>query len=94
MSCGSPHNIDCRKVLDAVFLYLDGECTSAQQRLIRAHLDECSPCLREFGVEHEVKMLIARRCGGERAPESLRMSVLQRLRAARAEIDAMEFRPD
>nr|MDT0667628.1 mycothiol system anti-sigma-R factor [Micromonospora sp. DSM 115978] len=83
MSCGSPHEVDCRKVLDAVFLYLDGECDGPEKHLIRQHLDECSPCLREFGVEHEVKMLVARKCGGDRAPESLRLSVLERLRTAR-----------
>ncbi|WP_045876279.1 mycothiol system anti-sigma-R factor [Pseudofrankia sp. DC12] len=85
MSCGEPHEIDCRKVLDAVFLYLDNECDSSQQNLIRAHLDECSPCLREFGVEQEVKLLVARKCGGERAPDSLRVSLMARLRSVRAE---------
>ncbi|MEX5631422.1 mycothiol system anti-sigma-R factor [Parafrankia sp. FMc2] len=94
MSCGASHNIDCRKVLDAVFLYLDGECNGSDHNLIRAHLDECSPCLREFGVEHEVKMLVARTCGGERAPDSLRLSVMARLRAARSGADAVEFRPE
>ncbi|MBX6387637.1 MAG: mycothiol system anti-sigma-R factor [Frankia sp.] len=88
MSCGQPHEIDCRKVLDAVFLYLDGECDGKQHNLIRSHLDECSPCLRAFGVEQEVKMLVARKCGGERAPESLRQSLLARLRQTRAELDA------
>ena len=94
MSCGSPHDVDCRKILDAVFLYLDGEVDGDQKDLIRAHLDACSPCLREFGVEHEVKMLVARRCGGDRAPESLRLSVLDRLRAARVEADSGEFRAE
>jgi mycothiol system anti-sigma-R factor len=85
VSCGEHHDIDCGKVLDAVFLYLDGECDGGQQNLIRAHLDECSPCLREFGVEQEVKLLVARKCGGERAPDSLRASLMARLRAVRAE---------
>lgn len=88
MSCGEPHEIDCRKVLDAVFLYLDGECESTQHSLIRAHLDECSPCLREFGVEQEVKLLVARKCGGERAPDSLRANLLARLRDVRAKAKA------
>lgn len=94
MSCGSEHEVDCGKVLDAVFLYLDGECEGGQHNLIRTHLDECSPCLREFGLEREVKMLVARGCGGERAPESLRTSVLERLRSARREVDAAESRPE
>ena len=37
--------------------------------LIRHHLDECAPCLREYGIEQEVKALVARCCGNETAPE-------------------------
>jgi mycothiol system anti-sigma-R factor len=92
VSCGSGDDFDCRKVLDAVFLYLDGEIDCDRKHLIRTHLDECSPCLREFGVEQEVRMLVARTCGGERAPESLRVSLLARLRSIRTEADASEFR--
>jgi mycothiol system anti-sigma-R factor len=87
VSCGKPHDIDCRHVLEEVFLYLDGELDVDRKKEIGAHLDECSPCLRKFGVEHEVKMLVARRCGGERAPESLRLSVLARLREVRVEVE-------
>jgi mycothiol system anti-sigma-R factor len=94
VSCGGPHEIDCRKVLDAVFLYLDGECEGKEHNLIRAHLDECSPCLREFGVEQEVKLLVARKCGGERAPDSLRISLLARLRSVRADATAEGAAPD
>jgi mycothiol system anti-sigma-R factor len=94
MSCGEPHDVDCRDVLEAVYVYLDGEVDPDQKHLIRVHLDECSPCLREFGVEQEVKILVARGCGGERAPESLRLAVLARLRAARVDADAGERRAD
>ncbi len=94
MSCGDPHGVDCGKVLEAVYLYLDGEIDFDHKYLIRTHLDECSPCLRQFGVEHEVKLLIARRCGGERAPDTLRKSVLERLRAARADAARAEFRAE
>ena len=90
MSCGEPHDVDCRDVLDAVYLYLDGEVDYDRKDLIRAHLDECSPCLREFGVEQEVKILVARGCGGERAPESLRLAVMARLRSYRVDVEATE----
>jgi mycothiol system anti-sigma-R factor len=29
-------------------------------------------CLRHYGVEERVKTLIARKCGGDKAPDSLR----------------------
>lgn len=82
MSCGDPHEADCREVLAEVYLYLDLECSDARRRKIREHLDECSPCLREYGIEREVKALVARCCGAETAPERLR----ERLRARISEL--------
>ena len=82
MSCGDPHETDCGEVLAEVFLYLDGEMSSERTRLIREHLDECSPCLRKYGIEQEVRALVARCCGGDRAPETLRDKVRVRLREA------------
>ena len=39
---------------------------------VREHLDECAPCLRKFGLEQDVKALVARCCGGDVAPDDLR----------------------
>ena len=41
MSCGEPHETDCREVLAEVYLYLDLECADERRELIRHHLDEC-----------------------------------------------------
>jgi mycothiol system anti-sigma-R factor len=82
MSCGDPHETDCREVLAEVYLYLDLECEEARRAVIRTHLDECSPCLREYGIELEVKALVARCCGRETAPPALR----DRLRAKLTEL--------
>jgi mycothiol system anti-sigma-R factor len=73
---------ECREVLTEVYLYLDLECSEARRDTIRTHLDECSPCLREFGIEQEVKQLVARCCGVERAPGAL----VDRLRAKLSEL--------
>ncbi len=91
MSCGEPHEVDCREVLAEVYLYLDLECGEDQRDKIREHLDECSPCLREFGIEQEVKALVARCCGQEIAPNGLRERVMVRLREIVLEADAREF---
>jgi len=80
MSCGDPHETDCRDVLTEVYLYLDLECADDRRDVIRQHLDECSPCLREYGIEQEVKALVARCCGGEHAPSDLKARLLVRLR--------------
>ena len=69
-----------------MYLYLDLECTDDRRLLIRDHLDECSPCLREYGIEQEVKALVARCCGNETAPEQLR----ERLRVRLSELVVFE----
>jgi mycothiol system anti-sigma-R factor len=76
------HETSCREVLGEVYVYLDLECDDRRRDLIRTHLDECGPCLREYGIEQEVKALVSRCCGGEKAPDALR----DRLRAKIAEI--------
>ena len=63
MSCGDPHETPCEEVLEKVYLYLDGEAESHDHEHIRIHLDECSPCLRKYGLEQAVKALVARSCG-------------------------------
>lgn len=88
MSCGDPHETDCRDVLNEVYLYLDLECTDDRRELIQEHLDECSPCLREYGIEQEVKVLVARCCGGEHAPVELKARLITRLRELVVEPDA------
>jgi mycothiol system anti-sigma-R factor len=70
---------DCREVLQEVYLYLDFECTEQRRQLIRAHLNECSPCLREYGIEQEVKALVNRCCGSETAPSELRARLRDKL---------------
>jgi mycothiol system anti-sigma-R factor len=62
-----------------VYFYLDLECTDERRHVIREHLDECSPCLREYGIEQEVKALVARCCGRESAPVELKQRLLLRL---------------
>jgi mycothiol system anti-sigma-R factor len=94
VSCGEPHETDCREVLSEVFLYLDGEMTSARQDLIRRHLDECSPCLRRYGIEHEVRALVARKCGGDTAPDGLRAKVRGKLREVVVETTIVEYRAE
>jgi mycothiol system anti-sigma-R factor len=77
VSCGEPHEIDCNDILNEVYLYLDLECSDERRTAIKTHLDECTPCLAEYGIEQEVKALVARCCGTDRAPAELR----ERLRA-------------
>jgi mycothiol system anti-sigma-R factor len=94
VSCDDPDSVDCREVLADVYLYLDAECDDAGRDKIRQHLDDCSPCLRSFGIEQEVKALVARSCGGDRAPDSLREKLRAKLHEVVTEAGAREFRAD
>jgi mycothiol system anti-sigma-R factor len=94
MSCGNPHETPCTEVLDVVYAFLDGELDDDGKHKIREHLDECSPCLRQFGIEQEVKLLVARCCGSDRAPESLRIRIVSRLAEVQVELGHVEYRPE
>lgn len=80
MSCGKPHETDCSEVLAEVWLFLDHECDGDRRQLLEKHLDECSPCLEHFGIEEHLKVLLARKCGGDHAPEGLKQRVRDKIR--------------
>jgi len=94
MSCGKPHDVPCSEVLERLYTYLDGEIEDQSYAQIRQHLDECGPCLREYGLEEAVKRLVHKCCGAELAPSELRVKVMTRIQAVRAELEIAEFRVD
>lgn len=79
MSCGKPHDMDCSEALLRVYEYLDHEMDGGATDRIRVHLAECGPCLREYGIEEEVKALVQRSHRCDQAPGSLRSRVLMAL---------------
>ena len=85
---------DCSEVLHRIYEYLDGEMSEAGCVSIREHLDECSPCLRKFGLEQEVKALVARSCGCDEVPGDLKDRVRARITELRVELTHVEFRAD
>jgi len=92
MSCGNPHETPCTEVLDRVYGYLDGELEDLDCAKIRQHLDECGPCLREYGLEEAVKRVVQKHCGCAPAPAELRAKILVRIREVRATIEFAELR--
>jgi mycothiol system anti-sigma-R factor len=86
-----PGGIDCEDVLHDVYLYLDDESNPELVSRIRQHLDGCGPCLRQYGLEQDVKSLIARCCGGDIAPEHLRTSIRTRLTQVTIEAVHVEY---
>ena len=89
-----PGGIDCEDVLADVYLYLDDESDADVRTRIRNHLDECAPCLRQFGLEQDVKSLVARSCGGDVAPHSLKTKIRVRLTEVVIETTHVEYRAD
>ncbi len=85
MSCGNHHETDCSEVLSEVWLYLDHECDERRKELLQTHLDECHPCLEEYGLEEHLKALLAKKCGGEHAPEELKRRLRARIHEATAD---------
>jgi mycothiol system anti-sigma-R factor len=74
---------NCEHVLEQVFQFIDNELDTASSDAIRKHLVACEPCLERFDVEQAVKSLVAKCCGGDRAPSQLRVRVLAQLTIAR-----------
>lgn len=73
--------LDCREVLEEVYLYLDEECSEVRRNVIRDHLEECSPCLSEYGIEQEVRVIVHRCCSQEKAPDEVKERLRQKLSA-------------
>ncbi len=77
---------DCSLVLARVYEFLDHEIETADGDRIRAHLAACEPCLETFDAEQALKSLIQRRCGGDRAPDHLRLKVMAKITQTRITI--------
>jgi mycothiol system anti-sigma-R factor len=80
VSCGKPHETDCSTLLAEVWLLLDNECTPERKQKLREHLDECGRCLEQYGIEEHLKELLARKCGGEHAPDRFKEKLRSQIR--------------
>ncbi|NKQ59157.1 mycothiol system anti-sigma-R factor [Amycolatopsis sp. K13G38] len=70
--------VNCSEALAEIFLLLDSECSPERDAELRRHIEDCPPCLEEYGIDEQLKQLLARKCGGEIAPSELK----QKLRAS------------
>jgi mycothiol system anti-sigma-R factor len=88
MACGDPLDemdteSECTGVLRDVWLFLDNEMDPDNRAKVQQHIDECSPCLEEAGLDKKLKDLLHRKCGGDRAPEQLRTRLVAELRSVK-----------
>ncbi|CAN5886950.1 hypothetical protein BH23ACT8_BH23ACT8_00240 [soil metagenome] len=61
---------DCREALEQLHTYLDHECGADLEQAIRAHLDDCPPCLDRADFEQQLRAIVASKCK-DAAPSGL-----------------------
>jgi mycothiol system anti-sigma-R factor len=64
----------CVDFLERIVCLLDNELDAGDVAEVRAHIEECAPCLQSYDLQRTVKALVARSCI-EQAPEGLRQRV-------------------
>ncbi|WP_375492244.1 mycothiol system anti-sigma-R factor [uncultured Jatrophihabitans sp.] len=89
-----PGGIDCDEVLRDVYLYLDDEQNDDLRNRVRQHLAACPPCLKHYGLEQDVRALVARCCGGDQAPASLHERIRVRITEVSIETAHLEYRAE
>jgi mycothiol system anti-sigma-R factor len=89
-----PGNIDCNDVIDEIYVYMDDETDAATRGRIREHLEACAPCLKQYGLEQDVRSLISRCCGGDQAPSSLHERIRVRITELTVESAHLEYRAE
>lgn len=71
-------NVDCNKVVEELFTFLDGELTASRRVQITKHLDGCPPCHEVVDFHAELKITISNKCR-EVAPDHLRQRIAEAL---------------
>ncbi|HOF63786.1 MAG TPA: mycothiol system anti-sigma-R factor [Dermatophilaceae bacterium] len=80
-----PTPFECSEALLRVFEYLDGEMGPDDVSRVRAHLDACAECFRQYDLDQMVKMVVKRSCSQQAAPTQLRSTILTKLTMIRIE---------
>ena len=76
-----PLKPQCEETFAEIWPSLDGELTDHKRAKIKAHLDECPPCVGAEHCEAELRKVISQKCRDE-VPESLKMRIAEALRQA------------
>jgi anti-sigma factor (TIGR02949 family) len=62
---------ECDDALTNLYQYLDREIEATTHEVIRAHLEDCSGCLRSFDFEARLKIVVRERLSEDVPPEFL-----------------------
>lgn len=61
----------CNDALEELHEFLHGELTDEKRAAIKAHLDDCEPCLDKFDFEHDLREMLKQRCR-DQVPQEMR----------------------
>ncbi|CAA9265373.1 MAG: hypothetical protein AVDCRST_MAG83-2942 [uncultured Arthrobacter sp.] len=64
--------------IEKLYDYLDGELSHKDLVEIKAHLDSCAECAKEYDLECVIREVVKRSCT-EKAPTSLKDNILERI---------------
>jgi anti-sigma factor (TIGR02949 family) len=62
---------ECDDALTNLYQYLDREIEVSTSEVIRAHLEDCSGCLKSFKFEERLQIVVRERLAEEVPPEFL-----------------------
>ena len=79
-AAGAAHAEDdpCAAAVERLWSYVDHELDTSEAAELREHLEECTPCLEEYGIDVVLKTVVRRGCQ-ESAPDTLRLRIHQTL---------------
>jgi len=72
--------MDCKRVRQVIFLYVDNEMGEELHVAFEQHMSVCPHCAQHIESTQRWLTLVKRRCSRVQAPESLRRRILTSLR--------------
>jgi len=74
-------DLGCRETLREIERYVDGECLQELTVQVEEHLSTCEDCTDHAEFKRHLKVLIAKKCGGEQLPEGVAERIRERIRS-------------
>jgi anti-sigma factor (TIGR02949 family) len=68
--------MDCKQVVEALFLFVDNEMGEDQQTPFRDHVAQCPNCSDQMKYTVKLLLVIRERCSRCPAPDGLRLRIL------------------
>lgn len=75
----------CNDVKRVIYFFLDGSLGDQKQQALEIHLSNCPDCEVRVTVQRKLRSFVRKRLSRVSAPETLRIRVVQSLRAVPAD---------